>query len=138
VVSTTPRSLCPRKTRPSTHGTGGWMGLKVGWTGAKKFPPPGFFVYIQLYCTITCIIPYTTLSSLLETRLTSPQTNSLYRPHLTQNPSSPPGTHAVAFVYLYATATTRRWSIAAESFFPMSKRPTYPASPAGLSRRMTY
>jgi hypothetical protein len=39
VVSTTPRSLYTRE-RAVTHGTGGWVGPRAGWTCARNLPPP--------------------------------------------------------------------------------------------------
>jgi hypothetical protein len=42
VVSTMPRPLYPREI-PSTHCTGGWMGLMAGLDVCEKSrPPPGF------------------------------------------------------------------------------------------------
>ena len=42
VVNATPRSLYPR-TRPGTHCTGDWMGLRAGLDRCgKSRPPPGF------------------------------------------------------------------------------------------------
>ena len=34
--------LYPRKKKPGTHCTGGWVGPGTVWTGAENLAPPGF------------------------------------------------------------------------------------------------
>jgi len=52
---------------PVTHFTGGWVGPRAGLDGRKISSPPGFFLYIHVYCLITVTFPFTPFSSFQET-----------------------------------------------------------------------
>jgi hypothetical protein len=58
VVNTTSRPLYSREKRPDTHGTGGWMGLRVGMDGYEKYPPTGFFDPRTVLCMASRSIDY--------------------------------------------------------------------------------
>jgi len=44
VVNTTPRLLYPGEKRFTTHGAGGWMGLRIGMDECEKVSSAGIFL----------------------------------------------------------------------------------------------